>query len=44
MLDYFNESFSSVDRPSAKEWLEELEKFTTRKIFKVFDALKMIIF
>ena len=40
MLDYFNESFSSVDRPSAKEWLEELEKFTNKKNIQSFRCPK----
>ena len=40
MFDYFNESFSSVDRPSAKEWLEELEKFTNKKNIQSFRCPK----
>ena len=40
MLDYFNESFSSIDRPSAKEWLEELEKFTNKKNIQSFRCPK----
>ena len=40
MLDYFNKAFSSVDRPSAKEWLKELEKFTNKKNIQSFRCPK----
>ena len=40
MLHYFNKAFLSIDRPSAKEWLEELEKFTNKKNIQSFRCPK----
>ena len=40
MLNYFHKAFSSFDRPSAKEWLEELEKFTNKKNIQSFRCSK----